>query len=85
MARTVKLSRVGSVLSDLEYPLTRSEAASACDDVTVLLADGEMNLGATIAELASEEFETAEDLETEMYSELPVSAVGEPGQSEGDA
>ncbi len=85
MTRTVKLSRVGSVLSTLDYPTSRTEAADACDDVTVLLADGETNLGAAVEDLPSEGFDSAEDLETELYSQLPVTAVGEPGQSEGDA
>ncbi|WP_254537384.1 hypothetical protein [Halomarina litorea] len=85
MTRTIKLSRVESVLSALEYPISRTEAANGCDDVTVLLADGEMNLGATIEELGSDRFETEEDLEMEVFSQLPVGAVGEPGQSEGDA
>lgn len=84
MARTVKLSRLGTVLEDHDYPTTREAAADRFEDVTVSLADGEVNLGASVEDLPSEEFDSADDLETELYSALPVGAVGEPGQSEGE-
>lgn len=84
MTRTVKLSRIETVLEDHDYPTTRAAAADSFEDVTLLLADGETNLGAAVEDLPSEEYESADDLETELYSALPVEAVGEPGQSEGD-
>jgi hypothetical protein len=83
--RTVKLYRVESVLSELSYPVDRETAVEALDDVTLLLADGEVNLGATIDAASEAEFEVAEDLLVAVHNGLPVEAVGEPGQSEGDA
>jgi hypothetical protein len=85
VTRTVKLSRLEPVLSALDYPIARSEAADALDDVIVLLADGEVALGPIVDRLASETFRSAEDVELELFSHLPIAAVGEPGQSEGDA
>ncbi|MFD1512035.1 DUF5789 family protein [Halomarina rubra] len=84
MSRDVKLSRVQAVLAEVEYPASRETAASAFDDVTLLLADGETNLGTAVRDLSTEEFDSAEDLEAEVYSTLPRNAVGEPYQSEGE-
>ncbi|MFC7068930.1 hypothetical protein [Halobaculum lipolyticum] len=81
----VKLSRVETLFEELEYPVSRAEAADAFDETTVLFADGDGNLGRYIAECPSEQFRSAEDLYTDLQQALPVEAVGEPGQSEGDA
>ncbi|WP_255150733.1 hypothetical protein [Halorarius halobius] len=85
MARTVKLSRLEATLGELSYPVDRATAAANLDDVTLLLADGEVNLGETVADLPSERFDSPDDLSADLYGALPVEAVGEPGQSEGDA
>jgi hypothetical protein len=85
MPRAVKLSRLSELLADLEYPATAAEAAAAVNGVTLLPADGETDLGAAIRSCASERFADADELETELYAFLPIEAVGEPGQSEGDA
>jgi hypothetical protein len=85
MTRTVKLSRLSELLADLAYPATAEEVATAVDDVTLLLADGEASLGDAVRGCESERFGDAADLEAELYAFLPVEAVGEPGQSEGDA
>ena len=82
--RRVKLSRIQSVLEGLEYPIRREDASGELEDVTVLLADGETNLGAVVAEAGSESFDSVDDLESEIYGGLPIEAVGEPFQSEGD-
>ena len=81
----VKLSRVESLFEELDYPVSRAEAADAYDDTTVAFADGEGNLGRYISECPSEQFHSAEDLYTDLQTALPIEAVGEPGQSEGDA
>jgi hypothetical protein len=52
---------------------------------TLLRADGETNLGDAVRGCESERFADAEELESELYAFRPVEAVGEPGQSEGDA
>lgn len=85
MARTIKFNRLGEVLVDLEYPVSREEAADSFDDVTVLLADGEVNLGEVIAGMQTDQFSSAEDLAPDIHNNLPRRAVGEPYQSEGDS
>jgi hypothetical protein len=84
MAREVKLSRVQSVLGELSYPATRATAASEFEDVTLLLADGERNLGEIIAKVPDEEFASTDELHAEINNALPREAVGEPYQSEGE-
>ncbi|PGF15411.1 hypothetical protein CP556_04215 [Natrinema sp. CBA1119] len=80
----VKLSRIESVLEDLEYPITNDRAAAELEDVTLLLADGERNLGTLIERSGSDRFESMDDLESELNNVLPREAVGEPYQSEGE-
>ncbi len=85
MTRTIRLNRIDTILTTLEYPTDPSSVASECDDVTVRLADGDVNLGETIAESTATRFASAEELSTELMSLLPRRAVGEPFQSDGDA
>ncbi|MFC7096319.1 hypothetical protein [Halobaculum marinum] len=82
---SVKFSRIDSLFEELEYPVSRETAAEEFDDVTVLFADGEGNLGEYVAECSSEQFRSAEDLYADLNNVLPIEALGEPGQSEGDA
>ncbi len=84
MTQDVKLNGLVNVLDDLEYPISRDEAADQCDDVTLVLADGEENLGEIVADSSGETFESMDDLETEVFNLLPRHAVGEPYQSEGE-
>jgi hypothetical protein len=84
MAREVKLNRLRSLLDALEYPLSKDEAREALADVTVLYADGEEPLAAVISRSNEDIFEDVADLEAEVFGNLPVDAVGEPGQSEGE-
>ena len=84
MGNEVKLSRIENTLETIEYPVDRNSASTAFSDVTVLLADGERNLGGLIEEASSEEFRSAEELEFELNNTLPREAVGEPYQSEGE-
>lgn len=81
---TVKLSRLESALDDLDYPVSREAAAAELDDVTLLLADGEANLGDVVADTGSDTYEDVESLAGEVRAFLPREAVGEPGQSEGE-
>ena len=85
MATQIKLNQMESELSKLDYPVTRAAAVQRYEGVTLLFADGEADLGDLIAETGTSEFESADDLYTELQNVLPVEAVGEPGQSEGDA
>lgn len=85
MARAVKLSRIDGALETLSYPIDRKTAADELSDVTVLFADGESNLGSIVEQAGSERFENPTDLRDELFEYLPTEALGEPGQSEGDA
>ena len=85
MTERVKLSHVQTHFEGISYPVTRDDAATAFSDTTLLYADGEANLGELISEVGSDTFTDPEDLFVELQSTLPVEAVGEPGQSDGDA
>jgi hypothetical protein len=85
MQNNIKLSRVEPVLDDISYPTTRGDAAAAFDGVTLLLADGKANLGEVIRRTYSDEFADSRELFYELTMAMPIEAVGEPGQSDGDA
>lgn len=80
----VKLSRIETVLTDLDYPIAPDQAATELEDVTLLLADGERNLGDLVEQIDIVRFESMADLESELNNVLPREAVGEPYQSEGE-
>lgn len=84
MTRSVKLDALPEVLTELDYPISREEAAAACADVRLELADGEENLGDTVARSSDDRFDFAEDLGSEVMNLLLRHAVGEPYQSEGE-
>jgi len=85
MSERVKLNRVESAFERLDYPVTRDDAAAEFVDVTVTFADGEANLGELVSELGSDAFHGPDGLYAELQNALPAEAVGEPGQSDGDA
>jgi hypothetical protein len=85
MGTSVELSHLEEPLMTLTYPVARETAAEQLDDVTVRLANGEETLGDLIADVPSDAFDSAEELRDELYGYLPEEALGEPGQSEGDA
>lgn len=84
MCSEVKLSRIDATLETLEYPIDADAAASELEDVTLLLADGERNLGELIERSDRDRFESASDLTSALHNVLPREAVGEPYQSEGE-
>ena len=84
MAREVKLEQLYSFLDTAEYPCTVPEATERFDDVTLILADGTVNLGAVVADSNSDAFASGDELALEVMSLLPRRAVGEPYQSEGE-
>lgn len=84
MSREVTLNQLRSVLETLEYPISKDEAHGDVSDVTLSYADGRESLAAVVERTNQETFEGVDDLETEIYNNLPVEAVGEPGQSEGE-
>ncbi|UVE49581.1 hypothetical protein KU306_11745 [Haloferax larsenii] len=85
MNNTIKLSHLRTALRDISYPVERREAASAFDGVTVLMADGDADLGGLIRDCVTDEFADPMDLYYELHNAMPITALGEPGQSDGDA
>lgn len=85
MSDTVKLSRLQTRLDELSYPVNRDEAAEDLQDVTVTFADGDANLGSLVDETGPDTFQSTDDLFGALQNVLPVEAVGEPGQAEGDS
>lgn len=84
MAREVHYNELTDLLEELDYPVSREEAAETMSDVTLLLADGERNLGELVSRTSSDKFVAVDDVFTELQSTLPREAVGEPYQSEGE-
>lgn len=78
------LSNCASAFGELDYPVNRAAAADELSDITLLLADGETDLGELITQMTSETFDSAGDIEAELHNVLPREAVGEPYQSEGE-
>jgi len=85
MAQQITLDRCRELLESLTYPLSRAEACEELGDVTLQYADGEEPFAAAVGRTPSDHYESADDLEMELFMSLPIDAVGEPGQSEGDA
>lgn len=83
--RDVKLNQLHAVIGELQYPISNAEVRDELSDVRLQYADGEELLADVVERANVDRYEGADDLETEIYNHLPVSAVGEPGQSEGDA
>jgi hypothetical protein len=81
----LKLNTVLEQFESLTYPLERDAAAESFENSTLLMADGETNLGTLIGETLTPTFDSPEDLFIELQTVLPIEAVGEPGQSDGDA
>ncbi len=84
MAREVHLNNVTEVLEELDYPVDRTTATEATTPVTLLLADGERNLGELVSRTDSEQFDSPDEIFSELQNTLPREAVGEPYQSEGE-
>lgn len=85
MTDEIHLSDLRELLDALTYPIARSDVVADTAGVTVLYADGEEPLEALVARTPSDRFASADELEAELMGSAPVGAVGEPGQSEGDA
>jgi len=85
MTDEISLSRVEGEFEAFSFPTTRSDLAESCAGTTVLFADGDADLGELVAEIDQERFESPEDAYVALQNVLPIEAVGEPGQSDGDA
>jgi hypothetical protein len=78
-------SRLEPTLDDRTYPVDREALAESFAGTTVLFADGDADLGELVGETDQEAFESAADAFAALQNVLPIEAVGEPGQSDGDA
>ncbi|MFD1569036.1 hypothetical protein [Halorubrum laminariae] len=85
MTTEITLSRLEDELRDYAYPAAREDLAESCAGTTVLFADGDADLGDLVTDIDQREFESAEDAFTALQNVLPIEALGEPGQSDGDA
>ena len=84
MSTEVRLNELDVALEDLRFPVERETVASELGDVVLVYADGEERLVDVLDRIDTQSFANRDELETEIYNELPVEAVGEPGQSEGE-
>ncbi|MFW6000367.1 MAG: DUF5789 family protein [Halorubrum sp.] len=85
MTDEIHLSRLEPTLEAHEYPADREALAEAFAGTTVLFADGDADLGDLLADVDQETFESAADAYAALQNVLPIEALGEPGQSDGDA
>ncbi|MWV65050.1 hypothetical protein GRS48_09495 [Halorubrum sp. JWXQ-INN 858] len=85
MSDEINLSRLEGRLEDGSYPASREELAEAYAGTTVLYADGEDDLGDLIEAVDQDSFNGSEDVFVALQNVLPIEALGEPGQSDGDA
>jgi len=85
MTDEIHLARVEEEFKTHSYPASRDDLAAACAGTTVLFADGDADLGELLADIDQEEFQSAEDVFAALQNVLPIEALGEPGQSDGDA
>lgn len=85
MRSEIHLSELREEIDKLYYPISRAEAVDRVEGTTVLYADGDEPLADLVARTSSDRFETVDELVSEALSAAPVEAIGEPGQSEGDA
>jgi len=85
MTDEVHLARVEDEFQDHSYPAARDDLVESCAGTTVLFADGDADLGELLADIDQERFQSAEDVFVALQNVLPIEALGEPGQSDGDA
>ena len=75
MPQRIDFTGVDAALEDLSYPVLRPDAASEFADCTLVLADGETNLGQLISETDSDAFDSAAALRSELDEALSKEGV----------
>ncbi|MFB6173215.1 MAG: hypothetical protein ABEI39_01090 [Halobacteriales archaeon] len=80
----IGLSELDEYLKRFVYPVDSAELAEACENVTIALAEGEMNLGEAIRDARGDRYDSEDDVVSSVHNVLPRRAVGEPFQSEGE-
>lgn len=81
---TIELNELSERLTTLSYPVSKQTVEQELGETTLQLADGETTIGETLEVVGTDRFDSENELESELYSALPRSAVGEPYQSEGE-
>ena len=71
MASEVGVTDVDGVLAELEYPLSREEAAEPLDGVALQRDEAETDLGELVSRVGRAEFEDADELREEIHSYVP--------------
>jgi hypothetical protein len=80
----VKISELETAVRGLEYPTTRTDAATALQGTTLVHAGGEADLGELVSETGPDAFDHPEDVVAALHNVMPESALGELGEAEGD-
>lgn len=78
VSREVPVSHLEDELRDMSYPVYREEVLSGIRNVQVDYGNGRVPLSNLVENVASDSFETVEDLVSEIEAELPVD-VGDDG------
>ncbi|WP_440990905.1 hypothetical protein [Haloarchaeobius baliensis] len=87
MTRRVEYAQIEATLDDLTYPVLRDDAAADLEDVTLVLAEDETNLGVLISETDSDAFRSREDLVVELEESVGVAldeARAPAAETDGD-
>ncbi|WP_435097915.1 DUF5789 family protein [Halarchaeum sp. P4] len=84
MTERVKLKDLEESLEGLPYPITKENAVDELEGVVLVYADGEEAVGDVVARIQEDVFDDPASLAASIRNTLPVEAVGEPGQSEGE-
>lgn len=84
MSRRIKLNDLHSLLTTCTYPISTTDLASEFEDVTLVYADGDEPFDAVLDRVSQSIYHSPGDLEADVFANLPVEAVGEPGQAEGE-
>ncbi|MFC6863935.1 hypothetical protein ACFQGE_10745 [Halomicroarcula sp. GCM10025817] len=84
MTREIKLNELDALVETASFPLSKAAAREQFADVRIRYADGEESMGELLDRVPDEAFESVEDVRTSIFNVVPVAAVGEPGQSEGE-
>ncbi|WP_256298564.1 hypothetical protein [Haloarchaeobius salinus] len=72
MTRRVEYAHIESALDDLTYPVLRDDAAADLENVTLVVAEDEANLGVLVSETDSDAFRTPQDLLFELEDAVGV-------------
>ena len=84
MAERVELSRLATALENLDYPLTRADAATALQGTTLVHPGGEDDLGALVSETGPDAFDGPDDVVAALHDVMPVSAPGDLSEAGSD-